>query len=69
MEKPDIFAMIVNGADDIIRQFDELNTIMESGMYDLMVKSEQSELIRNLTSVLHMIPAELAEQKMIEDLS
>jgi hypothetical protein len=45
MEKPDLYAAIANGADEILEQFDELNSIMESGMYDLMTKSEQNELI------------------------
>jgi hypothetical protein len=38
----DLFMMIAEGADDVIAKFDELNDVVDSGMFGLMSQSEQN---------------------------
>jgi hypothetical protein len=38
----DLFMMIAEGADDVIAKFDELNDVIDSGMFGLMSQSEQN---------------------------
>jgi len=64
----DLFVMIMNGADDIIYKFDELNDIVTSGMFSMMGKSDQKQLLQELTNVLYMVPVELLSERQRDKL-